>query len=323
MKLISTIAADLKQTNPEIGCPTAQDLNNMLLVKGLIYNTPKGKLPTAAGRQKGIGKRIGIDSYGHEYAIPEYDRQAEQYVKSLAIKYFSEIAEQVAAPLVSGDNSSFALSSSNQTNISEISSGSPIPVYQYTHRDYDSIKSRYRDHLVILEGPVSYWTYFQDARKLSQLMGWDVYFNHRSIPGIAFQKDQLSFVEQTLDQNRVEWIVYGLENEQRSAEYSPVSEIELPETRTETVMIGSYVKVCINDSEIKSFFIRDGNSDPVIAQVSKNGLVISTDFSEFEEDSVTVDSSAGSALLGRIVGDIVQVVGGRGDVMTYHILEIK
>ena len=52
-------------------------------------------------------------------------------------------------------------------------------------------------------------------------------------------------------------------------------------------------------------------------------MVISTGISGFEEDSVSIDSPAGRALLGRRVGEIVQVAGGSGDTIPYQVLEIK
>ncbi len=69
MKPISTIAAELRTSNPELGHPTARDLNNMLLVKGLICNVVDGKVPTAYGRQKGIQKKVSRDDMGRRFCF--------------------------------------------------------------------------------------------------------------------------------------------------------------------------------------------------------------------------------------------------------------
>ena len=307
MKLISTIAAELRQSNPEIGRPTAQDLNNMLIVKGLIRSIADGKCPTLSGSQVGIRKRIGWDTSGHRYCTPEYDERAERYVKSLAIEYFSEIAAQVNAPLPSEVPVAPAPPASMPTTPVIESLVQQRPQYHYTHRDFDSIKIQFRDHLIILEGPDSYWTYFQDARTLCSLMRWDVYVNHKNIPGITFPKNELPAVLQILDNNQIEWVVWDHLGERRSAEYSLTANIETPDTTEDTIEIGSYVRVRINNSVERSFFVRDSHLAPVIAHISANGMVISTGISGFEEDSVSIDSPAGRALLGRRVGEIVQI----------------
>ncbi len=305
MKPISTIASELRNSNPELGHPTARDLNNMLLVKGLICNVVDGKAPTTYGKRKGIQKKVSRDDMGRRFCYPVYNDQAEQYIKALAIEYFAPVvmpAVGPAAPVPTGT-----------TNVDS-------PIYKYSRKDHDDAKNQYRDLLVFLEGPDSYWTYFQDARTVARIMGWSVYENRWNFPGIAFPKDQLSAVLQKLNRNQIGWLVKSPLDERQSIAHN----IEPPaEDELSSVEIGSFVRVLINDAQEMSFFLRDSLTAPMIAHVTGTGMVISTDIQSFADRTVTTASAVGQALLGKRVGDIFVVPGQAGGSFRYQILEIK
>lgn len=195
-------------------------------------------------------------------------------------------------------------------------------VYRYTRRDHESIQSCYRDRLVLLEGPDAYWTYFQDARTISRIMNWQVYENRRNVPGITFPKEQLEAVLLSLDQNRIGWIVCTPSGERLSSiTLSHVSDIS--EEEPEVITLGSYVRVQINGITERSFLIREANAAPVVIHVSPTGMVKGTELPDFSGDSISVESPAGQALLGRHIGDLVSVPGGNNEQNTYQILGIK
>lgn len=309
MKTISVISAELRQSNPELGNPTAHDLNNMLLVKGLICIVKDGKAPTPLGQSKGIQKRVDKDDMGKRYCIPVYNEEAAQYVKTRAIEYYSVHAPQAAVP---GPVPPAA---------------TPLilnPEYSFSRKDHEDIQSRNRDCLVLLEGPYAYWTYFHDARVIGRVMDWPTHVNKQNSPGIAFPKDRLDSVLQALDHAYVKWIVCHPYGEQRSMFESIPSNIEPDDEDVDVVEIGSYVRVLINGITEKSFLLRDSNIAPAVVQVTGTGMVVFTDFPILEEDSITVDSPAGRALLGQNVGNTITVpIEGTGAINTYQILEIK
>lgn len=197
------------------------------------------------------------------------------------------------------------------------------PVYAYTRKDHEAVQSRYRDRLVLLEGPDAYWTYFQDARTISTVMNWRVYENRRNVPGITFPKGKLEAVLRALDQNRVSWVVSSPSGEQLSASTEPPTHIQILEEEPEVVEIGSYVRVCINGTIEKSFLIREGNAAPLVIHVSSTGMIKRTELPGYSDDSISAESPAGRALLGRRIGDIVSVSGGNNEQNTYQILGIK
>ena len=307
MKSISEIAAELRESNPELGRPTARDLNNMLLVKGLICNVEKGKSPTRLGMQRGIHKRNGRDDMGRAFCYPVYDEEGERYVKTLALAYFAPEEEPLNIP-------DAALNTRTVF---------PTPGYHYTHRDHETAQNHYRDSLVLLEGPEAYWTYFQDARILSQIMGWNVYTNRRDIPGLAFQKDQLENVLCSLDREHLRWVVCSPQGDRCSNVGTETSSDVRIESDLDVVEIGSYIRVLINGETEMSFFLANPNTNPIIVSISQTGLVINTSISGFENDTITTDSAVGRALLGRRIGEVVRVPNNEGSMLSYQILGIK
>lgn len=311
MKTISTIAAELRESNPSLGNPTARDLNNMLLVKGLICVVSDGKCPTSLGLQRGILKRVDRNDMGKRYCYPVYDERAEAYVKSLAIAYF--------APRPLTEVESELPETSETTRETSYT-------YKYSRKDHEAMQALHRDRLILLEGPTAYWTYFQDAKNLCRIMGWNVYENRRNVPGVTFPKDQLETVLQSLDASNISWIVSGLASERLSSIASPVE--PMPEGEPSIVEIGSYIRVLVDGNDKRSFFIRDGNETPMVACVSATGMVINTELPSYENDSITVDSPAGQALLGRQIGDTVTIqvrdtAANTINAHTYQVLDIK
>ncbi len=305
MKNISTIAAELRMSNPEIGNNTAQDLNNMLLAKGLICIVPQGKRPTKVGREKGIRKRVIRNESGQRVFYPVYTEQGERYVKSLALHYFAPNT----APMIE-----------NPRPVQPAEVVADTPRFMYSHKDYDIVQKQNQDRLIILEGPNAYWTYFHDARTISQTMNWSVYENRRSIPGISFPKEQLEIVLQRLNQNRISWVVVSPSEERRSTTvYNNTFETT---TESESIEIGSYIRVCINGILEKNFCITESNNALTVACVSANGMVVDVNIPELADGCISIESPAGQALLGRHTGETVTVPVGRG-INSYRILEIK
>lgn len=305
MKSISTIAAELRKSNPEIGNNTAQDLNNMLLMKGLICIVPQGKRPTKAGREKGIRKRVIRDELGRRIFYPVYTEQGERYVKALAVAYF--------AP-----NTAPVIDAFQPVRPSAIATDAPQ--FRFTHKDYDIVQKLNQDRLIILEGPNAFWTYFHDAKTISQIMNWSAYENRRSIPGISFSKEQLKTVLQRLNQNQISWIVVSPSEERRSTTVST----KAFDTQEESgcVEIGSNIRVCINGILEKNFCIIESDNAHTVACVSSNGMVVDMDVPELADGCISIESPAGQALLGRHIGETVSVSVG-GDNNTFRILKIK
>ena len=199
-------------------------------------------------------------------------------------------------------------------------------IYKYSRKDHEAMQALHRDRLILLEGPTAYWTYFQDAKTLCRIMGWNVYENRRNVPGVTFPKYQLETVLQSLDASNISWVVSGLASERLSSIASPVE--PTPEEEPGVVEIGSFIRLLIDGNNERSFFIRDRNETPMVAYVSATGMVINTELTSYENDSITVDSPAGQALLGRQIGDIVTIQvrdtsTNAINTHTYQILDIK
>ena len=95
------------------------------------------------------------------------------------------------------------------------------------------------------------------------------------------------------------------------------------ESDFEVVEVGSYIRVLINGQTEMSFFLANPNTNPIAVSISQTGLVINTSISGFENDTITTDSPAGQALLGRRIGEVVRVPNSEGIMLSYQILGIK
>ncbi len=307
----------------------------MLLVKGLIFETDKGKKPTARGVEKGLELKADFDANGREYCYPIYSDNAARYVKQLALAYLAEETAQAEAPVLADANQPTPAHAVSST-VSAPVMVAPAPTaemsqsegaksqYRFTHNDYRAAKRRNRDCLVLLESPYDYRTYFRDARRLSGVLHLDVYKNRRDIPGISFPKSKIGFAQQALDDAGIPWVICTPEGEYRAPSAAIGSTFEESEDAASaaTVEVGREITVRVNNSDRRSFFLVEGNAAPIVAYVNEQGMVTGTEMISFDLNTVSTESPVGAALLGRRVGETIRVTVG-GTTSEYTITNIE
>lgn len=258
------------------------EIEEKLTANGDLVQTAIGKVETRQGREHGI---VGNATGENTAAVWELQCTFAgiEYIKSVLHSMYPEFQ---SIPTVAD--------------------------YKYSRRYYRAVCEECPSQIILLESPDKYWTYYESAEKLAQILDTEIHKNANGEAGLAFAKTELNKITYFLKTKNIGWYVEG-------PSFTDEYIAEIVDPQTVSIILGSKFVIVENGVEEKCILTNSDQSIPVwitrtdgtIEQI----LVTQTEIDGYKV--ITDGSSLGQLLIHRTIGESIMYNDS-----TYQIKEI-